>query len=119
MTLWHYTTTTGHGRASPRSEVSAEALESTRRIVQAAADNGDAELVDGYRLTALTVAPGGLASWVIAAPDGAALVECRLTPGDAPRLDVRLLPALVDHAAAARWMGDAERCIAWAILPGR
>ena len=118
--LWHYTVNTSHGRWSPRSEVNDRALELVREKVATAMQHfqADVELLPGFALERLTVTDTG-AEWVISAhqgPDPGPLVECRLQTAGVPELHIYLLPRLADYPDAAHWLGDAERCLAWAIL---
>ena len=134
--LHHVTLATGHQRRSPRAEVA----ESAMAVMAAWLDR--ALLVEapqplpvpGYTAEAMT-APGGLVV-TVSAVAGVPLVTFgvarrarnaaglwrRLSglaqvqesePPPAPWIGVVVLPALATDPAV-RWLGDFERCIAWA-----
>ena len=118
--LWHYTVNTSHGRWSPRSEVNNRILELMREKLVTAIQHfqADVELLPGFALERLTVTDTG-AEWVIAAhhgPDPGPLAECRLLATGIPELHIYLLPRLADYPDAAHWLGEVDRCLAWAIL---
>jgi len=139
------TANTGHVRASPRVEVADEVLVSLRRLVAVAATTGAPIGVrhpgDTWTWTAAE-APGALAvavidpdgrpvarfavgadggdharaAWDVVAAD-AAPDPASLTRPPAPWLIVALLPDLTRWDPARwRWLGDFERCVAWAWL---
>ena len=126
--IWHLTLDTGHGRPSPRSEVA------DGSVAQIAGwlDSDAFEPLPGYRC-ALTYrsehcfeaelyspAGGLMASMAFAshARCGAALwrrvVSKRHKPAE-PWLAVLLGPGIVGDPAVD-WLGDFERCLAWAFL---
>lgn len=64
--IWHVTLDTGHGRRSPRSEVSDDVLAHVRDLIAAALDGNHPALpVPGFRLSA-SAAGGGLIATVLA-----------------------------------------------------
>lgn len=50
---------------------------------------------------------------------GGALAAEPVMPGSVPWLAVILLPGIIAHPDAAAWLGDFERCYAWALIEGR
>ncbi len=141
----HLTLNTGHQRRSLRSEVRDDVIDHTRELLADAIDaGGDVDMpVPGYRLY---VEPFGsrraalctvyrhaepIATIGIAARPARALwgqliaLRHRLEP-DAPPLGepqapwcaVMLLPAIREAADALDWLGDFERCAAWAWIEG-
>lgn len=141
----HLTLNTGHSRASPRCEVSDDVIERLRPLVRASggplphprgysvqitregkdalltisatADAGrGAEAVplvtcglaieDGPRVWRALLAPGRI---------GRYSVESGM-PDSLPWLAVLLHPTAVLAGAALSWLGDAERCLAWALI---
>lgn len=139
--LAHLTLNTGHMRRSRLHEVEPGALDHTRELLaNAIAGDGNADMpIPGYRLHAepfgsrraalCTVYRGAepIATIGIAARPAKALwgqliaLRHHLAP-DAPQLDeppapwcaVMLLPALREAVDAMDWLGDFERCAAWA-----
>jgi hypothetical protein len=129
--LQHYTVETGHCRISPRSEVSEQAV----AVLQPLLTTGEHDVpgMFGYRCR-VTVFATVLAATVVArsgaplittlvCPDANSLVIARdvlALPHDAKLLPpcalVRLHPTIVLDLLAADWLGDFERCIAWAWL---
>ena len=118
--LWHYTVNTSHGRWSTRSQVNHRILDLLREKVDTAMQHfqADVELIPRFALERLTLTATG-AEWVIAAhqgPNPGPLVECRLLATGIPELHIYLLPRLADYPDAAHWLGEVDRCLAWAIL---
>lgn len=117
--LRHVTLESGHVRTSPRAEVSAEPLRALAPIVAAALDGERPELpVPSERPVTLrfTAAGAGWAEWAIEA-GGWPLVSCRLEWTEPePLLSVSLGAGLLAEPGASEWLGDVERCIAWAVL---
>lgn len=127
-TLCHYTITTGHARTSPRSEVSAEAIEALRPLLRTGLHVLPGP--PGYRLR-VTVAGRTLAATVYSgeAPlvtsfivlDQAGLGAALRASGAFPRVPITL-PAVLDdvHETASldhdamSWTGDLARCLGWA-----
>lgn len=138
-TLYHYTTTTGHGRWSPRSEVADHIVDYFHKLFGNAAS--EFELPAGFSLerpretegrwvyTILT--NGGLIAkcWLLptmesakaAWPEVQTFSEsvdslCLSEPPQVPLLAV--VPNLKCLASRDQWesVGDLERCVAWALL---
>lgn len=138
--LWHVTLTTGHARQSYRHEVGAEALAALAPVL--AAGGG---MLAGLRIALDTPTPGGRrfrCGWRTGADDVVAIVCWQPTtharwwtrarteyaasspvplaatePPWTPWLAVWLLPAAAQltHDEAGM-LGDAERCVAWALM---
>ncbi len=147
--LHHVTLTTGHVRRSVREEISAAALAVCRRLIDEALADTTRTVpvpgVDGYslaaqavgRCTTLTVwADGppsecvgtvGIAShsrcgaglWQALHRDGASLATSADQCPPEPWCAARLEEAIVRHVDATEWLGDLERCLAWAWLGRR
>lgn len=141
--LHHLTLDTGALRWSPRAEVADDVIAIAAAHIAAARRRGPSPIPgqDGYdaramaskgvlALTArhrgtpimgLVVAPtravAVAAEWALD-PARADLVPS-LTPADAPVCLAWLLPGLIAVPEAAHWLGDYERCVAWAWLRGR
>jgi hypothetical protein len=138
LTIEHITLTTGAVRISPRSEVDDEAI---ARIVVAMRSGG--RLWGGWSVAVTPLAPGAwrytlrqagapvVTCWLCAdagasdatweaASDPAHLADERVIlhrPRGVPWLAVALLPAALTVAPQhLHEAGDAERCVAWAIL---
>lgn len=123
--LSHLTTSTGHVRQSPRSEVADEALGALRPVVQA----GGGELA-GLTFAFEPPARGGR-RWTISA-GGEVLVYCVCCwdhveqwwppevggdPPPTPWLAVTLTDAVTRAPGEILGLlGDAERCVAWALI---
>jgi hypothetical protein len=131
MTLSHVTLDTGHWRESPREEVSDEIVDALRKIVRA----GEGEIAG---LSMEIRVRKGFASFSIGPAGGPTVVGCFLVwdrdislsrwpilsdplqspfPPEPPWLGVELR-AVARKLDPERLLalGDAERCIAWAIL---
>ena len=135
--LAHITTTSGHVRLSPRSEVSGTVLAALAPVI-ASARGTRTELppCPGYYLT---VGPILSATAILIEGPGGVLVRCAVAatpkaardaaewlkwepPADAPELPwllVEMQPALIDDVPATEWLGDCERCVAWVLLDGQ
>lgn len=125
-TLNHYTVTTGHNRVSPRSEVGPEAIAACAPLLVA----GEHEMpgfpgyavrvrsVEGW-LTAIVFAPSGdcLVTMHVVRDQRALGAALRLTgaklaaPILSPAVLVEVEPT---NDSALAWLGDFERCLAWA-----
>jgi hypothetical protein len=142
--LHHLTLSTGHVARTLRADVSAEALAACRALIDAALAEGIQPVpgVDGYLLEAAYHGGRCLVVHVRAAPStllvsvgiaahsrcGAALWRAITTsPGAPPGAErrqcppepwctVQLMPGMgtPEGLAAAPWLGDLERCLAWA-----
>lgn len=140
----HVTLTTGHTRLSSRSEVSDEAIDACRCLLAACVLDGGAAIphvgpyvlrVSGADTRCLTATVHRLTNDVLMAYGpplvtigvakhsrcGAALWARLGGAGDQPLTPwcaVRLEPALaaegVGDGAPVHWLGDFERCLAWA-----
>jgi hypothetical protein len=129
-TLCHYTITSGHVRHSPRSEVSDAVIAQIRPILRP----GVRPLPGppGYDIR-ITVDGSALAVTISRARDGAPLVTFVACPDEdaiaravaasgavpavpltAPACLVDLHPTITTAHDALGWLGDAERCLAWA-----
>lgn len=130
-TLYHYTIDTGHGRDSPRSEVSPAALAACRALLRLGTH--PLPLPGGYSvrverngpwLAATVLGARGaplLALHVVRDPVGLRAVldasGCRsAAPITLPAALVETLPGLASDLGATEWLGDFERCLAWAYL---
>lgn len=132
MMIQHYTIESGDCRESPRSEVSDAAIAALRPIL--VTGTHDLPGPAGYRLR-VTVAVQSLAATVIQASSGAPLVTTYVaveqgaldailsSTGARPAVPLRLPcclvtlhPTLALDPDAMGWLGDLERCIAWAWL---
>lgn len=136
--IWHLTLDTGHGRRSYRDEVDDAVVSVVGQQLAEALAGIPVEVRPGYRLRG-DVAGGALLATVerkdigplatIAVAEtslqGAKLWRLLRQPvaagspavGDAPRppwCAVRLYPALARDRAAASWLGDLGRILAWA-----
>lgn len=130
--LAHYTVTTGHLRQSPRSEVSDDVIAALLPLLVPGEHPMPAP--PGYRLR-VTLAGTALAATVLTS--GGAPLATVYACADQPALDAALHavreqltdrePALLPPAAlvvlhptialdpgASDWLGDFERCLAWA-----
>lgn len=137
----HLTLTTGHMRESPRSEVSDATIAALTPLLA----TGQHALpgVVGYGLR-VTIERGALVATVLhaarvhdhryaipmatvgAAADSEALEALRQLYGDAmaqvtsaPACVVELHDTLALYPHAAEWLGDLERCLAWAWVEHR
>ncbi len=125
-TLYHVTIDTGDVRESPRAEVSAVALNVCKNFIAEALDAQAPEPVDGFRFYAtkhkdvLACAVEGdrgnvVKYWCARAP---APHRWRAISKDneppAPWCAVQIGTAAILHPDALSWVGDFERCIAWA-----
>jgi hypothetical protein len=140
----HLTIDSGHARRSWRHEIEPAALAASRALLQRALTAPDGAPVplpvplQRYHMAAS--APGRCLVAVVSADDGGQLLQLitlgvaphsrcgatlwrRLMQGDAaqppppaPWCAVRLHPHLAAELDAAYWLGDYERCIAWAWL---
>jgi len=139
--ITHLTLSTGHARRSPRDEVGDDTLQLLVPWLRKAAATGErlplpvAELAQ-YGLIAM--ASDGALIATVDAGVGVPLVTIGvaqrsrqaaglwanlasifdvppgLSPPRAPWCAVALRPALLDHPQASEWLGDFERCLAWA-----
>lgn len=138
--LHHITTSTGHTRRSPRSEVSDDVVRMLREMLDrairgervdlpiegtcmSAAAEGDALLVTAWRGRAPLVTVGvarsdtdALRLWGLLRRDGDAAPD---RPPPAPWCAAVLEPGLLLHPGDAAWLGDYERCLAWAWVEHR
>lgn len=145
-TLEHVTLTTGDRRTSPRHEVGDAAITLLAPLLARVLAGETVDLPgvpDGYRLrgvgdgrgAALTVVgPSGLLVVTIAVAgdsSGAAALWRQVheyalagtplgTRADAPPAPpwcaVRVEPGALRHPDALEWLGDLERCLAWALI---
>ncbi|MFN0166897.1 MAG: hypothetical protein ACKV22_10745 [Bryobacteraceae bacterium] len=131
QSLWHLTLNTGHVRTFPRSEADESTIE---RVSQWLADDAF-DLPGGYRCV-LTHRTSKSFEAEVRTPAGAKLVSMGFAaepsagaavwdwlvaadqpqPGVVPWLAVRLHEGLARDPAAADWLGDFERCLAWGFL---
>lgn len=131
--IWHLTLNTGHGRAARREEIDPAVLADLRKQLAA----GDRLcLADGYTCV-LTYRSRWCFEGEAYSPSGVLLarmwfagrdVRCGRTQWeraarwgtgavgkpDAPWLAVRIDEGALATDPAVHWLGDAERCIAWA-----
>lgn len=144
--LAHVTLTTGHVRRSPRDEVGAPALEVLRPLLARvlAGETVEVPWVDGtYRLRgvadagccalvllgddAAIVATIGIGGDPAGSPalwrqlhqyalDAAPVVTDPAAPPPVPWCAARLDVGATTHPDAMEWLGDLERCLAWAYL---
>lgn len=115
--LYHLTTTTGHARWSERSEVSDAAMHVITQLI-------DEMLRHPGQTVDLPGPPGYVASgerdegrlMATISRHGTAgpLVTVLCVAGAEPRVEATLEPALLFDPAAAKWLGDFERCLGWA-----
>ena len=118
--LAHWTENTGHLRMSPRSEVPNEALELLAPVLGAALE-GETPVIPGfgYWLQAWSN-PKKLRFEILAAPDGLALAQVRVTPahGEAwPKCCVYLEhDTLSEYPDVTAWLGDVACRLAWCWL---
>lgn len=142
--LHHLTLDTGDLRWSPRSEVADDVIALMAAHIANARRRGPAPIPGqpGYTararargavlgltargpsdqpLIGVVVAPGRqqalAATWALPAALAARVPP--LAPPDAPVCLAWLLPGLATAPEAAHWLGDYERCVAWAWLRGR
>ena len=130
--LCHYTINTGHVRQSPRSEVTidlallAPLLRTGEHVMPHLADYGLRVTVDGDVLAATVHrGPAPLATVFVCSTQQGLDAVLRLT-GCIPSVPLTLPAALVEtHPTltldpdAVSWLGDFERCLAWAFLERR
>ncbi|NNM75085.1 hypothetical protein [Enterovirga aerilata] len=141
--LWHLTLDTGHGRRSYRDEVSDAVVTTLRQQISEMLAGLPVEVLPGYRLTG-TAAGGALLATVesetagplatvAVAPSGRSSTRLwqelskpapagGVAVGEAPEppwCAVRLYPGLGRDPDAAHWLGDFERCLAWAWIEGK
>lgn len=140
MYLNHITLSTGHSRRGPRAEVSGETVAALQPWLKAALKSGKNAPLPGdlgaaysASLTLLdgslncTVKRGGvpLVHFAVAGRSRHATIwpllarlagNPDLTEPGTPWLAVRLLPGLQTDVPATDWLGDFERCVAWAWL---
>lgn len=132
--LCHYTISSGHARQSPRTEVADDVLELLRPLLA----SGDHEIpgLPDYRLRvtasddvfAATVfrltrrGPAPLVTMMVCGTENGLAIALRST-GCKPAVPLSLPCALVDvhetialDTSATEWLGDFERCLAWAWL---
>ena len=143
MYIYHVTLQTGHSRQSWRNEIDPEALRATADLLARALQHGPVELPvkpAGYTMRATAEGRCMLAT-VLHDEDapivtlgvattsrcGAGLWRALVTTGDqslgniaqppgAPWCAVRLEVGLQLMSDAVGWLGDFERCVAWAWL---
>lgn len=128
--IWHVTLDTGHARQSYRSEIDDAIATLVRQHIDEALAGHPVEIRPGYDLKVST-AGGALLATVISNRVGPLvtiaiarvsrhsrklwdLMDGQDSPPETPWCAVRLHPGLDDDLAAASWLGDFERCIAWA-----
>lgn len=134
--LTHLTLLTGHSRQSWRHEIDPAALAQCRALLDQALRGGQVSLapsLHGYSMkatsegdamlcTALADVHGKPAPLVTFGASASAGVDLwRLlgqsgNPPPSPWCAVRVEPGLALAPEAAHWLGDFERCIAWAWL---
>lgn len=140
--IHHITISTGHSRKSPRTEVGADVIAWLGPWLDRLLKNGGTLPLPEPSLSAYSAAAhieqGGLVMTVFAGAD--ALVTFAVAgrsrqsdplwahmtaqhgaaPGLAapstPWLAVAIRPGLTVNSAAAEWLGDFERCVAWTFL---
>ena len=141
--LHHVTLDTGHVRWSPRSEIADDLIALVATHIAAARRRGPADVPRQPGYTARALARHGALAvtvrWqdeaeVVAIYVGATLLDAvtlgvalgepappilQPEPAEAPACLVRLGVGLLDHPAAAAWLGDYERCMAWSWLRGQ
>lgn len=132
-TLTHVTTTTGHVARVSAGDVWPKTLIWLRPLVEAARrarvllppSPGAWLEVDAGLLDAVTFTVGAAADPLVTcavaicaagADEAAAWLDFDPAPDGLPVLLVRIEPAALLDPAAAAWLGDAERCIGWALL---
>lgn len=139
--MLHLTLNTGHVRESPRGEVGDDVIAALRPVLLA--EGGPLPHPPGYVLGVARV--GGGEVYTISSvmgtgdPEPVPLVTCWLAREDAeavwrqvpsvtagvempdrvPWLAVLLHPTALLRPDALSWLGDAERCIAWALMEER
>jgi hypothetical protein len=130
--LNHYTITTGNNRVSPRSEVGPEAIAMCAPLLR----TGEHEIpgppgyrvrvtVDGTALAATVSRDGAPLVTAYVCPDASALAAALRATGAIPAVALTPPALLVDvHPTASgdpalEWLGDFERCLAWAFLERR
>ena len=130
--IWHVTLDTGHGVRSHRCDVDSTVITIVGQQVAEALKAGSADIRPGYRiephaagaalmamvvgdtagpLVSVAVAPHSRVSarlWGLLEQDGPAPA--------APWCAIRMLPDVVADLGALSWLGDFERCLAWAWL---
>lgn len=133
--LWHVTLNTGESHRSYRNEVRDAIMTLLRQQIDEALAGLDVAIKPGYRLKADTVG-GALVGTVMRDRDdplctiavarnarqGAAIWRLLQEAGSPPRSPwcaVRLYAGLAYDPDALIWLGDFERCLAWAWLDGR
>ena len=129
MTLHHYTVESGHLRESPRSEVGDDVIALLVPLLVA----GEHAMphptgyrlrvtVDGTALAATVHSPAGapLVTTVVVVDEAGLAAALRVT-GARPPMPLRPPAAIVTLHPTARldagslgWLGDFERCLAWA-----
>ncbi|MCL2779619.1 MAG: hypothetical protein FWD73_16635 [Polyangiaceae bacterium] len=127
--MQHYTIETGHCRESPRSEVSDAVITALTPLLVSGTHKLPAPrgyqmrvTVDGQQLAATALTPSGapLVTAVVAVDDAGLSAVLRATgahpaiPLRAPALLVTIHPTIALDAGASSWLGDWERCVAWA-----
>lgn len=112
MRLRHLTTTSGHTRSSPRSEVADETLDLLRPIVRQRGGEVSGLVIE------ITRADPGAWDYTLRWRGGITAVRCDLRwRGEDATLAVTLLPGIAAcDPDQIHMLGDAERCVAWAIL---
>ena len=134
-TLCHYTIGTGHARQSPRSEVGDEVLEELAPLLRPGEHQLSAPFdayrvrvtVDGSTLAATVVtATGAPLATTIVCVDQVGLDAALHATGTIHAVDLTLPCALVEihptlalDTEASSWLGDFERCLAWAWIERR
>jgi len=140
--LNHITLSTGHNRRSPRTEVSDDVIAWLRPWLDKLLANGALLPLPETSLAAYSasahIEQGGLVMTVFTGADALVsfAVAARSRQSDplwsymtaqyggapgllapaVPWLAVALRPGLTAHTAASEWLGDFERCVAWAWL---
>ncbi len=129
-TLCHYTITSGHSRQSPRSEVRDDVIAELAPLLcpgnhPMPAPAGGYRLrvtIDGSTMAATVTTGSGIPlATTIVCVDQAGLDAALRATGMIPATEISLPCALVEiHPTlaldpdASGWLGDFERCIAWA-----
>lgn len=136
--MMHLTLNTGHVRESPRSEVGDDIIDKLRPLVQTT--GGPLPHPRGYSVQITRAGRDAMYTISRVMDDEAApLVTCGLAVDDpaavwhalvqctggaiqaemppvTPWLGVVIHPVALLAPAALNWLGDAERCIAWALI---
>lgn len=141
--LWHLTLDTGHGRRSYRDEVDDGVVSLCQQWIAEGIAGDRVTIMPGYVLTCMTA--GGALMATIAQESGEPLATVTVASsslasaaawralqqpaqgvlaatGDAPRTPwcaARLYGGLLRDPGATAWLGDVERCLAWAWIERR